>query len=93
MHDQHSIAEARRNLPRLIHEAELGKTVRLTRHGKPVAVIIAMRTFERMVAGRRSFVNAYEEFTTSVDLSDLAFDPAELLEGVRDTKPGRDFRL
>jgi len=28
----------------------------------------------------------------TVDLSDLAFDPAEFLEGVRDAGPGRDFR-
>ena len=31
MTKKHSIAEARRNLPRLIREAEHGKTVELTR--------------------------------------------------------------
>ena len=88
----HSIAEARRNLPRLIREAELGKTVRLTRRGQPVAVLVGYRSFERMVTGRRSFVEAYEEFKKTVDLGDLDFDPAEFLEGTRDESPSRDFR-
>jgi len=93
MNERHSIEEARRNLPRLIREAEHGKTVRLTRRGEPVAVLVGYRTFERIVTGRRSFVEAYDEFTKAVDLSDLAFDPAELLEGVRDPGTGRDIRL
>lgn len=93
MAQEHSIAEARRNLPRLIREAELGKTVRLTRRGRPVAVLVGHRSFERMVTGRRSFVEAYEEFKKRVDLAALDFDPAELLEGTRDESPGRDFRL
>ena len=93
MAQEHSIAEARRNLPRLIREAELGKTVRLTQRGRPVAVLVGHRSFERMVTGRRSFVEAYEEFKKTVDLADLDFDPAELLEGTRDESLGRDFRL
>ena len=93
MADQHSIAEARRNLPRLVREAELGKTVRLTRRGKPVAVLLGHRSFERIVAGRRRFSEAYEEFTRTVDLSELDLDPAELLEGVRDTSSGRESQI
>lgn len=93
MAQEHSITQARRNLPRLIREAELGKTVRLTRRGRPVAVLVGHRSFERMVTGRRSFVEAYEEFKKTVDLADLDFDPAEFLEGTRDESPSRDFRL
>jgi len=93
MNERHSIEEARRNLPRLVREAEHGKTLQLTRRGEPVAVLVGYRTFERIVAGRRSFVEAYEEFAKTVDLSDLAFDLAKLLEGVRDPGPGRDVRL
>ena len=93
MAQEHSIAQARRNLPRLIREAELGKTVRLTRRGQPVAVLVGHRSFERMVTGRRSFVEAYEEFKKVVDLSDLDLHPEELLEGTRDESPGRNFPL
>lgn len=93
MTEKHSIAEARRNLPRLIREAENGKTVELTRRGEPVAVLIGHRLFRRLGADRRGFDAAYRDFTGAVDLSELALDPDELFEGVRDTTPGRDVRV
>jgi len=93
MSERHSIAEARRNLPTLIRKAESGKAVELTRHGESVAVLLGHRMFERLCAGRRGFVEAYQDFTNAVDLSELAFDPEELFEGARDTTPGRDVRL
>ena len=93
MTERHSIAEARRHLPRLIREAEHGKTVELTRRGEPVAVLVGSRTFNRLAAGRRDFGEAYEEFTKTFALSDLDLDPDELLEGVRDSTRGRDIRL
>jgi len=40
MGEQHSIAEARSNLPDLIKKAEAGTAVELTRRGEPVAVLI-----------------------------------------------------
>ena len=90
---QHSIAEARRNLPRLIREVEDGKTVELTRRGRPVAVIVGRRTFDRLAAGRRGFADAYGDFTAAVDLSELALDPDGLFDGARDHSPGRDVAL
>jgi len=45
---QHSIAEARNNLPSLVRAAESGKAVELTRRGKPVAVLIGRRQYERL---------------------------------------------
>lgn len=93
MAGRHSIADARRNLPRLVREAEHGKTVELTRRGDPVAVLVGCRTFERLAAGRRGFAEAYREFEATVDLADLAFDPDELFAGARDATPGRRVRL
>ncbi len=46
MDESHSIAEARRNLPRLIREAEDGKTVELTRRGFAGAHQDFARTFD-----------------------------------------------
>lgn len=93
MSDKHSIAEARRNLPRLVREAERGKAVELTRRGEPVAVLIGCRQFERLVGRHRSFIDAYEEFAKEVDLLDLGIDPDELFAGARDETRGRDVRL
>lgn len=93
MTEKHSIAEARRNLPQLIRDAERGKTVELTRRGEPVAVLVGRRTFERLAAGRRNFADAYGDFTASVDLAALALDPDALFGDIRDKRPGRDVQL
>ena len=88
-----SIAEARRNLPRLVRGAEQGKAVELTRRGEPVAVLVGHRMFARLAAGRRGFADAYREFIQEVDLSEVGLDPDALFEGVRTSTPGRDVRL
>ena len=89
MTEKYSIAEARSNLPRLIREAEQGKTVELTRRGKTVAVLLGQKKFERLSTGRRSFAETYQEFKATVDLEELDMDPDEIFAGVRDTTPGR----
>ena len=93
MTEKHSITEARRNLPRLIREAEHGKTVEFTRRGETVAVLVGHRKFERRAAGRRSFAEAYREFKTTVDLEKLNLNPDEIFAGARDTAPGRQVRI
>ena len=93
MSDKHSIAEARRNLPKLVRVAEQGVEVELTRRGKPVAVLIGCKRFERLASSRRSFVTAYQVFTNESDLTELALDPDELFARQREKTPGRDVRL
>ena len=93
MTDKHSIAEARRNLPRLVREAEKGIAVELTRRGEPVAVLIGWRRFVRLASNRHSFLAAYRGFTNECDLTELALDPDELFAGTRAETPGRDVRL
>ena len=93
MADKHSIAEARRNLPRLVRQAEKGMAVELTRRGEPVAVLIGWRRFERLASNRRSFVAAYQDFTKESDLAKLAIDPDELFAKTREETLGRDVRL
>ena len=93
MTEKYSITEARRNLPRLIREAEHGKTMELTRRGETVAVLVGHRKFERLAAGRRSFAKAFREFKTTVDLVKLNLNPDEIFAGVRDTTPGRQVRF
>ena len=93
MTEQYSITEARRNLSRLVQEAEHGKTVELTRHGETVAVLAGQRKFEQLAHGRRSFAEAFREFKTTVDLAKLNLDPDEIFAGARDTSPGRQVRI
>ena len=88
---KYSIAEARDNLPGVVHEVEEGTRVELTRRGKPVAVLLGLEEYERMAKGRRDFWEAYEEFRREFDLAQLEIDPDEVFEGVRDPSPGREF--
>ena len=93
MRKQHSISEARSNLPKLVREAESGQRVELTRRGEGVAVLIGRRQYDRLVARSRRFSEAWDEFTRAVELSALEIDPDELFAGVRDARPGRDAGL
>jgi len=90
---QYSIAEARSNLPKLVREAEAGKAVELTRRGEGVAVLISRKEYERLVTGRRSFSEAYDQFVREVDLEELDIDPDEVFAGIRSHDPGRDVEL
>jgi len=47
-----SIAEAKNQLPRIVQQAETGDPVHITRHGKPVAVLVSEAEYERLRAGQ-----------------------------------------
>jgi prevent-host-death family protein len=75
-----SIAEARDNLTGLVHAAEAGVTIELTRRGKPIAVLLAVSEYERLSLGRRDFRTAYRDFLhRNPDLRDHAVEPEEWL--------------
>jgi prevent-host-death family protein len=93
MTESHSIAEARSNLPTLIRDAEAGKTVELTRHGEPVAVLVGRRQYERLTAKTRGFEQSYRRFTREHDLDELAIDPDEVFGSTRDRTGGREVDL
>jgi antitoxin Phd len=86
----YSIAEARDNFTSVVHEAEKGTKVELTRRGRPVAVLIGVEDFERLAKGSSSFIEAYERFRREFDLTELQIDPVEVFE-TRDSSPGRNF--
>jgi prevent-host-death family protein len=87
-----SIAEARDNFTSLVHVAEGGVTVELTRRGKAVAVVMALTEYERLTGKRRRFSEAYQDFRRrNPDFVDNAVEPEEWLRDVRDPSPGKDF--
>jgi len=55
MTKQYSVAEAREKLAHVVHEAEEGTTVELTRRGKPVAVVLSHIAYERLSRKPLSF--------------------------------------
>jgi prevent-host-death family protein len=48
-----SISEAKDQLPRIVHEAEAGSAVALTRRGKPVAIILSKAEYDRLQRRKR----------------------------------------
>lgn len=87
---QVSIAEAKSNLPRLVHEVEGGSLVEVTRRGRPVAVIIAATEYERLDRRRHTWSDAYADWLAKYGPADDAFgDP---WAGIREESSGRpDF--
>lgn len=74
MSENQSFADARRHLARRIREAELGKTLELTRCGQPVALLIGHRMFERFTMGCCGFVATYRVFARTLDFGAVALD-------------------
>lgn len=87
-----SIAEARDRLTRLIHEAEQGDAVHITRRGKPVAVIMSEVEYERLrsASARKSFWQAIQEMRADPEFEPVDFT-AEEIDGWRNKTPGRVF--
>ena len=73
MNDAYSIAQAKNNLSALVHAAEQGHPVRLTRRGKPVAVLISTEQYERIGKPRKKM----EWDAVVIDTKNFKFDRDE----------------
>ncbi len=92
METQYSIAEAKNKLPMIVHSVEKGGAVKLTRHGRPVAVLLSVDQYEKLNRetegyweSLKSFRNRMEE--EHIQISDMDF------EGLRDDSRGREVEL
>lgn len=90
MAKQYSIAQARDRLPALVHVAERGTAVHLTRRGKPVAVLISVGKYAKLSERRPDLWSALENFRRSHDLEALRI--GQVFRKVRDRSPGREAR-
>jgi prevent-host-death family protein len=89
---RYSIADARSSLPRIVDEAEAGAEVELTRRGRPVAVIVSRRTFDRLRDAHVHFDAAYRQFLSRFSLDEIGLDEADF-RAARDRTPGRRVTL
>jgi len=87
---KYSIAEARNQLPAIVHDAEKGTVAELTRRGKPVAVLVSVAHYERLVRNRPDFWSALQAFRKTHDLAELDVEP--IFAGLRDPSPGREVK-
>ncbi|MFN0074296.1 MAG: type II toxin-antitoxin system Phd/YefM family antitoxin [Chloroflexota bacterium] len=88
----YSIAEARNQLPKLVHDAEEIGPVALSRRGKPVAMIISCEEFELLRSPRRTAWDVIQEFRSRPEFDEIALSDEDF-KGLRDSAPGRDFRF
>ena len=86
------VAQARNSLTRLIHEAEGGNAVGITRRGKPVAVLVSREEYDRLESreSKRDIWEAIEDWRarTSFDWPELT---PEEVDGWRDRGQGREL--
>jgi antitoxin Phd len=88
---QVSLSEARTQLSELVHQAEAGGPVYITRRGKPVAILLSAEEYRRLSGGQqRNFWDEIQEWRAgaSFDWPDLT---PEEVNSWRDKSPGREF--
>lgn len=92
MAKSYSIADARHNLAAIVHELEHQPVIALTRRGAPVAMLVSIDAYRRLLPEGARFWDAYMEFRKAFDLEHLDIAP-EVFESVRDQSPGREIAL
>ena len=88
---ERSIAETRNQLTRLLRTVESGERVKITRRGRPIAVLVPVETYERCCEGG-PLLSFYEKWRAEHGgLSDGEVD--EFVRLARSASPVReDFR-
>jgi prevent-host-death family protein len=86
-----SVTEAKNHLSRLIHHVEEEGPVRLTRRGRPVAVVISVGDYQKFQSSRPGLMEAIAGLRSDLERNALDIDPDEIFGSVRSHEPGRDF--
>ena len=81
-----SIADAKNRLPALIHQAEAGEAVTITRRGKPVAVVISFDEYERVRGAASSLMIRVDAWRKNLPDEVEGLTDTEL-DAVRDRAP------
>jgi len=72
-----TIAEAKNNLSQLIHQLEFDDAIHLTRHGKPVAVMLSEANYQKLTQKSVGLFHAIQGWRSQLD-SDSALTEIEL---------------
>ena len=92
MNKQFPISEAKNKLPALVHAVEHSTAVQLTRHGKPVAMLLSIAQYKRLINQKKNFWATMTDFRESTDEKAL-LAPEEIFPTHRDKSPGRRVEL
>lgn len=83
---EYSIAEAKNKFTKLVQRAEQGEAVRITRRGKPVAVLVSERAYARKQGKRRSYFDFLDEWHAENKRLGITFTGHEF-DNIRDKTP------
>ena len=84
-----TIAEAKNNLSQLIYQLEADETIHLTRHGKPVAVMLSEANYQKLIHKNNSLYQAIQQWRNELK-DDVALTKAEL-KNIRNSSQERVF--
>ncbi len=90
MSSQFSVADAKNNLPAILHEVEEGSPVEITRHGKPIVVIMSISDYQRLDGRRPDLVEAIREWRAGTEITDEEIE--QVFANTRDHSPGRQIK-
>lgn len=92
-----SIAEAKNQLTAIIHQAETGQPITISRRGKPVAVILSIAEYERLTHAKRLEADVWSRLLTIrqelAEADAFADWSDEEIRHWRDASPGRMVAL
>ncbi len=91
MKHRYSISEAKNRLTSIIHGVETGDPVQLTRHGKPVAILLSLNKYEALKQKNKNFWNSLISFRQSMDKEEDNLD--DCFDHLRDRSTGRDVEF
>jgi prevent-host-death family protein len=84
-----TIAEAKNNLSQLIYQLEADETIHLTRHGKPVAVMLSEANYQKLIHKNNSLYQAIQQWRTELK-DEVALTETEL-NNIRTSSQERAF--
>jgi len=84
-----TIAEAKNNLSQLIYQLESDETIHLTRHGKPVAVMLSEANYQKLVHKNNSLYQAIQQWRSELK-DETTLTEAEL-KNIRTSSQERVF--
>ncbi len=89
MDREYSIAEARDHFAEIVRQAEAGDEVRLTRRGRPIAVLMSERRYEGLAGGDQAWWKKLQDWRAQCVRDGVVVD-ADVWDGLRDESPGRE---
>ena len=80
-----TISFLKNHLPEIVHEVENGQDIQITRHGKPVAVIVSQERYSSAFSSEKGIFSAYQRWR-SIHPEASGFTDEEIKK-MRDREP------